>query len=274
MQYRLAAMVAAVGLVWAEPSAAQDFSVYTRVYDLTRGPAGASPPLGRSLSLFHAGKVYDYVEGESHGEVIIFEPAQQRFRILGTGRALWTTVHFDEVHLKLKAALDETRMHVVRLRQNAGSQTAIEQIEFTLSPLFEVRHDAAARILSLTSPWLSYRARLEGGETGRDAAEVYLRYADWIARLNYVLHPHPLGVEARLVLNERLRELQRVPVEVELESEVGGAAMHLRAEHQFHWRLDARDRGLIHEWESFAGSRGVRHVTFAEYQRSLFAGGR
>src|SRR5690606_5890737 len=99
-------------------------------------------------------------------------------------------------------------------------------------------------------------------------AEVYLHYADWMARLNYVLHPHALYPEPRLKLNEVLRAHGKLPVEVELKSSIG-LPIHLRAEHQIHWKLDATDRSLIHEWESLLKSSNTRQVTFQEYQRSL-----
>ena len=49
--------------------------------------------LSSSVTLFHNGRVYDYVE--SADEVIIFEPTARRFTILNTARELVTTADFD-----------------------------------------------------------------------------------------------------------------------------------------------------------------------------------
>src|SRR5687767_2243382 len=78
-------------------SMAQEFRIYTKVYDAGAAQNVRPSVIGSSLSLFHAGKVYDHVENQHESEVIIFEPAHQRFTILSTSRSLATTVHFDEI---------------------------------------------------------------------------------------------------------------------------------------------------------------------------------
>ena len=82
------------------------------------------------------------------------------------------------------------------------------------------------------------------------------------------MHPQALYPESRLALNEHLRAHRQMPMQVELESSIG-MPIHLRAEHQIHWKLDATDRSLIHEWESLLKSDTTRQVTFQEYQRTL-----
>ena len=52
---------------------AQDFAVYTIVFDLDA--KGSNSPIARSRTLFHAGKVYDVITGS--GEVTIMEPAHR-----------------------------------------------------------------------------------------------------------------------------------------------------------------------------------------------------
>jgi hypothetical protein len=54
-------------------AAAQDMRVYTTVRAVGENRQD-SPILAESLTLFHAGKTYDYMENV--GEVIIYEPAR------------------------------------------------------------------------------------------------------------------------------------------------------------------------------------------------------
>ena len=65
---------------------AQDFEVYTRVYDENAVAAdGKSPlkvPIARSLTMFHAGKAYDYIEAIGEVVVIDFDPATPHFSLL------------------------------------------------------------------------------------------------------------------------------------------------------------------------------------------------
>ena len=76
---------------------AQEMRVYTTVRNL-RGSAVSedrAPVVARSLTLFHAGKVYDYVEAAK--ELTIFEPAHHRFTLLSERRRVATEVTQDEV---------------------------------------------------------------------------------------------------------------------------------------------------------------------------------
>ena len=250
-------------------SAAQEFRIYTKVYDAGAAQNIRPSVIGNSLSLFHAGKVYDHVENQHESEVIIFEPAHQRFTILSTSRSLATTVHFDEIKHKLKLARNVTETHVGTLlaQKPPAAKDTVQKVRFPIEPAFKTTIDPEGSSLQCESDHLSYRVRLAEVEEPK-TSEVYLNYADWTARLNYVLHPHALFPEPRLALNGILRSTGKMPVEVELVSSIG-MPIHLRAEHQIHWKLDATDRALIHEWESLLKSSQTRHVTFQEYQRSV-----
>ena len=258
-----------VGLTSIGDLAAQEFRIYTKVYDAGAAQNVRPSVIGSSLSLFHAGKVYDHVDNQTESEVIIFEPAHQRFTILSTSRSLATTVHFDEIKHKLKLARNITEQHLQTLLvQNPPvSKETLKKVQFPIEPAFQTTHDPSGDSLRLDSDHLKYRVRLANVEEPK-TAEVYLNYADWMARLNYVLHPHALYPEPRLALNGVLRSTGKMPVEVELVSHIG-MPIQLRAEHQIHWKLDATDRSLIHEWESLLKSTQTRHVTFQDYQRSV-----
>ncbi len=269
---RTCMLLAFLGVFSCRGAAAQDFRVYTRVYDAGTAQNVRPTVIGSSLSLFHAGKVYDHVENELESEVIIFEPAHQRFTILSTSRSMATTVHFDEIKRKLKLARNTTTEHLNGLmaKQPPVPAEIIQKVQFPIDPHFQSAFDKATNSLTCASKHLNYRARCAEVEEPK-TAQVYLNYADWIARLNYVLYPQALFPEPRLKLNGLLKEQGKIPVEVELQSNIG-MPIHLRAEHQIYWKLDATDRGLIHEWETLLKSDHTRQVTFQEYQRSLLVG--
>lgn len=262
-------IVLGLGLAFSQLATAQDFRIYTRVYDAGSAENVRPAVIGSSLSLFHAGKVYDHVENEQESEVIIFEPAHQRFTILSTSRSLATTVHFDEIKRKLKLAQNVTHDHIQGLLQQQPPVSAetIEKLKFPLEPTFETQVAKTGNSLVCSSKYLTYQVRCADVEESQ-TAQVYLNYADWMARLNYVLHPHALYPEPRLALNRVLRSQGKIPTQVELQSNIG-MPIHLRAEHQIHWKLDVTDRSLIHEWETLLKSESTRHVTFQEYQRAL-----
>lgn len=251
------------------PLAAQDFSVYTRVYraPLPGAAIGTTAPetVSRSVTLFRAGKVYDQVGDE----VIIFEPAHNRFVLLNTRRQMAATVHQDELRQLLKIAREETENHVARLReqQTASAAEAVQQVSFTLEPGFDESFNEAARRLKLTSRHLQYHLTCDQPDSP-EIVEAYLRYADWTAKLNYVLHPHVLFPEIRLALNASLRRKKLLPLDVELHSEIG-TPVHLRAEHKFRWELDSHDRSLINAWEQLLKAPTVKHVPLQEYRRTL-----
>src|SRR5688572_4319236 len=90
------------------PAAGQDMSVYTTVSAV--GKSSAKPEvIGRSLTLFHAGKVYDYMEDV--GEVVILEPINNRFVILGSNY-LASRVDQAELQQFLKVARREAEAYL------------------------------------------------------------------------------------------------------------------------------------------------------------------
>jgi hypothetical protein len=96
----------------------------------------------------------------------------------------------------------------------------------------------------------------------------YLEYADWTAKLNYLLHPRALFPAPRISLNRALKTRKLLPLKVELRDNSAGG-FHLRAEHQYHWKLTGKDRDDILHWESLRTRGTLRRVKFAEYRRRL-----
>ena len=251
---------------------AQEFRIFTRIYDMDAAESrDETPPVAsRSLTLFHAAKVYDSIP--SIGEVIIFAPSERQITILSEPRMLMTTVQFDELKHLLKMVKQETGKYI--LEQETTRTPLLEKeiaaLRFQLDPRFEEEHNAQERRLVLTSPFLRYTAGYVD-DYDREIVKTYLEYADWIARLNSVLHPHSLYPAPRLALNASLRRGNVFPVNVELQAAVD-RSLHLRAEHNFSWKLDSVDRDRIQRWERLPSNQNMRRVPFNEYQRALLAG--
>ncbi len=247
---------------------AQEFRVYNRLWDVSDITQGNEPTVvSRSVTIWHAGKVYDLIHSE--GEVTILEPAQRQIWVLNTFKNLLTSVDFDELKHLLRDAEDRLSQQLQELgTKSKASQDVIESLRQQLRPKFEASFDARQQRLILESQQLSYEVR---GQTDvrPEALDAYLNSADWMCRLNFVLHPQPtLFPTARLELNERLRQLRLMPVEVTLRTKLDRPAS-LQADHTLSWNLNALDRQNIHTWESLLRDQKLQKVSVEEYRRSV-----
>lgn len=245
---------------------AQEMRVYTTVRNL-RGSAVSedrAPVVARSLTLFHAGKVYDYVEAAK--ELTIFEPAHHRFTLLSERRRVATEVTQDEVRQFLNLVEQEgwKQLTTSTEQQDSPQGKSLIWLKFQLKPEFEVTFDGAKNVLSLTDRAARYHAELQAAPT-RSAVESYLRFADATAELNSVLHTQAPLPRPRLVLNGALRERELLPIVVELKAQ--DDRLHLQARHEWTWKFQSRDRQLISGWESQLGDAGLRRITFRQYQQ-------
>lgn len=245
---------------------AQEFRIRTTVYQHQK----TNPSIvSRSVSVFHADKVYDHVDGL--GEVTIFDPAQKRLIILNESRQIKVMIEFDEIKNLLNVGRHQTQEYIqdqLQQKQSSGKEIA-EQLKFQLNPEFEIQFDDDRKQLSLESKLINYRVQCVSPEQ-KTAVGTYLRFADWMARLNYVMHPYTLPPRSRILLNENLRTRNLIPTEVELQTRFE-EKLHLRAEHKIHWKLDQRDRGLIHHWATLRKNKDLKTVTIQEYLRNQFA---
>ncbi|RMG37622.1 MAG: hypothetical protein D6725_08605 [Planctomycetota bacterium] len=247
-----------------------EFRVYTRLIDLSRPaePGAPSPPVvSRSLTLFHAGQAFDYLD--EIGELTVFQPARNRFVVISGQQPLSTVVDFEELQRLEKVSREGLQRELQQLarRDDRAARESAELIRFALAPQFDESFDAATGVLTLTSPRWRYRVECVNA---KDAALLnrYLDYADWTRRLNAVLHPNSLFPAPRIVLNDRLRARRLWPVVVELELNIT-PPIRLRAEHQFHWRLDSKDRGNLLHWTSLLQRDERKQVPLAEYQKRM-----
>lgn len=241
---------------------AQEYRIYTKVY---QKQGKGYVPVSRSLTLFRSGKAYDHID--AMGEVIIFDPANKEFSILNTKRDIKTTVKFDQLMQQLEVARNTTLEYAEQL-STSGEDEKIRESEklfFQLNPQFESSVATNRRMIKLSSPGLTYQVR--GIVVEPVKADSYLNYADWMSRLNYVLHPNPFLPDCRIALNQELKKYHVMPLQVDFEAELE-SVLKLRAEHRIQNELSKQDLTLIHTWETAIQDEGIRPLTFQEYQKS------
>lgn len=259
---------------------AQEFRVYSRVIDespvpatSSKGSKAGSRTIERSLSYFHAGKAYGSIE--STGEVTVFEPSADRFTIINSSRMVAVTLTLAEIERQVNEARQEAERWLLDPRDPSATHSMAELgktralIEFQLRPVFAEHYDSEQQRLTLKSPQMTYDVRCATVESPGITAG-YLRYTDWTAQLNYVVHPHALLPGPRLALNSMLRQRGLIPTEVSLRADVG-RELRLRAEHQIQWQLNRQDRQMIHQWETLLNSPELRKVPLEDFQRELVA---
>jgi len=254
----------AIVTTFAQPVDAQDFRVYTTVRNIAEDSTNP-PVVARSLTLFHTGKVYDYMD--EPGELVIFEPIHDRFVIIRG--YVGTIVPTDELRQLLDVAHHEGERLADELAASnePRSRGARANLLFQLNPTFRTAWADSSGELTLQGSELSYMARLIEIESP-SVVPRYLAYTDAAAKMNSVLHPHGLLPSSRLKLNEAMREQDRLPQSVTLKG-ITGTNLHMRADHEYGWQLQAIDKDLIHQWEQLRQSDRMQWVSFREYQQRL-----
>lgn len=249
------------------PAQSQQFKVYTRVIRPSVDSQKSGDVLSRSLTLFHAGLVYDWIP--SMGEVTVVDPAHDRFIVFTGRRMIGTKVPFEEVNRILGTAREETSNWAKRLLEsgNAKSIQIATPIQFQLAPKFAEKFDISTGALTLSSPEFSYHVECrEAAST--ELLNAYLSYADRAAQLNYVLYPDTLFPAPRIALNASLRKLNRLPSRVQLNVQFDKPFV-LAAEHQFGWKLESIDRQHLNQWQKLINSPDMQWIRFREYHRRV-----
>ncbi|MEZ6060497.1 MAG: hypothetical protein R3C19_09060 [Planctomycetaceae bacterium] len=269
MPLRMLLFLAAVCLTADSITWAQGLHVVTQIYDANVGRTDGQPRLlSSSLSLFHNGRVYDYVENAD--EVVIYDPTARRFTILNQSRSLVTTVDFDEIGHLMGTREPNAEKYITELQQAGDPDAArtARRLRFQLHPEFESRFDARSQTLQMLSPSWKYSVSVRPWDD-EEQRQRYLTYCDWTARLNSVLHPSSNFPEPRMALNARLREIEgQMPVVVELDLRPDDDRI-LRAEHRFQQNLDDTDRRLIRRWDTAANSGRLKTLSFRRYQEAV-----
>lgn len=251
---------------------AQELRIFTLTKDVSPPETNPqrAPVLSRSLTLFHAGKVYDYIS--ELREVTIFEPSHRRFTVLNESAAAYAVISQDEVRRFLSLAEERARELASDLvRSNVPQQVqAVDLLHFQLHPEFATEYDAATRRLKLDSTLMTYD--VVGAEPPRGSVlDFYLRYADAMAEFNAVLHPQSLLPGPRLELNNELRKQNLLPVSVRRKVQLD-QKLELLAEHEWKWALTEHDRQFINRWETQITKGQVRKLSFEQLQRAVLTG--
>lgn len=261
MRYILSAFFLVAGVL-ASPAMAEDLRIHTKVYDVAKD---TTKPVAQSLTVFHKGRVYDYIG--SLNEVIVYEPKEDRFVVLNTSaniRVILTTADIEKLMQKVHTVVEE-QIAELRKRGDLASNATANMLAFQMKPKFRSSYDASKKRLSLQSGFVKYEAKMVAVESRKTAA-AYRKYADWIGRLNYVLYPRVLLPAARRELNAKIAERGMLPLEVTLTLDTR-PAVHVRAEHRIGRKLDAKDRTHIRNWNAMLTSRSVRELSLQDYQR-------
>ena len=252
---------------------AQEMRVYTTVRNLSamapNEPAEKAPVISRSLTLFHAGRVYDYVDAAK--EVTVFEPSHHRFSLLNERRRTVTEVTQDEIRQYLALVEQEgwKRLDAATEQPGTSQLRALSWLKFQLKPEFDVSFDAAKSTLTLLEPNCRYGTEGQAPPS-RGVVETYLRFADATAELNSVLHPQAPLPKPRLRLNEELRQRGLLPMVVDLKVNQD-RPLHLLAKHEWTWKFQSTDRQLISGWEAQLNDSTQRRIAFRQYQQESLA---
>lgn len=229
---------------------AQEFLVTTKLYQQQ-----PETLIARSMSVFHAGRVYDYVD--TIGELTVFEPAQKRFLIVNTGGMVATVLTFADIETHIYRSEVRAKQIVAQ-----GDGANLAAVAFQLKPDFNMSYDKARHQLQLNHPQLSYTVECADGN--EEALAAYVNYINWTAKLNYILHPQVLP-NPRLALNAALESNRVLPLALRLDSNLG-SGLHLKAVHKYYWKLDAGARQKIVTWDGVIKDPNLKQVKFEDFQ--------
>jgi hypothetical protein len=271
------------GFCWAvsaQSALGQDCRIYTVVHDLRTSNAGAPTKnessearsiVGRSLSLFHAGTVYDYLD--SIGEVTVFDPACGGFWLVSPSRRKVAWASLTELQRLVDEDEERAATHCLKLATLSDHEHPIElnRTRFLLAPDFRETWDAERSQLRLNGSFCEYRVRCTPPQSPT-FVEAYFRYADWTAKLNYLLHPRVLWPASRIRLNAVLRERRVLPIEVEL-AVTPRQEMRLCAKHSLSWTLESKDRAMIRDFEAMLQDKHFERISFRTFRRGTLEPG-
>ncbi len=205
---------------------------------------GTATPLARSLTLFHEGVAWDFLEALASGtaassEIVLHDPARERLLVIDPQR-----------HLKTQVELIRLERLSVSLAKWARSSDD-RLVSWAGGPDFSTGFSEERDRLDLVGPRVKYAVSHEPAPSP-EAAEVYRRFADTAILLKALLQPGGIPPFPRLAVNERLADAAAIPVEVKLEidprlSMIGARPERLRCVHRLHPRLLSGDHERIED---------------------------
>jgi len=215
--------------------AAEDFRVDTRLFFDNQ-----KEPISQSTTIFQNNAVYDYLDHPA--EVSVYDKDDGSFVLLNTTRRVYAEIRRQQV-------LQFTE----QMRQRAAEQSD-PFVKFQGSPSFTTEFDQETSVLTLSSPWMTYRVNTVQGPTP-GSAERYREFTDWTARLAPMISTAARLPFARLQLNAALMEHGLVPREIQLtltpKQGIFPKRISYRSEHQWINRLDTADLVRITQTRQF-----------------------
>lgn len=250
-----AALLLAVGFAWPAPAPGQDdpaphataMRVETDLYGDSETPAA------RSLTIFHGGVAWDFLELPKPGaaadsgdtvldQIVLHDPRRERVVVIDPSRNVKTTI--DTIRLE--------RLSVSLAKWARGADDRL--IRWAGGPDFGSGLTEEGETLDLVGPRVHYRVRCTPAPSP-EAAEAYRRFADTAILLRALMHPGGIPPFPRLALNRRIEAATSIPTEVTLEidpklSVVSVRAPRMRSVHRLHPRLLAGDFKRLEEAEA------------------------
>ena len=208
--------------------------------------AGGDEPIARSLTLFHQGVAWDFLEivdadtkTAAIGEIVLHDPARERVVVIDPVRHVKTQV--DMIRLeRLSVSLAKwARSNDDRLVRWAGG------------PDFTAGFTEEDERIELVGPRVRYAVAYEEAPCP-EAAGNYRRFADTAILLKALMQPGGIPPFPRLAVNRRLEDAGAIPSEVTLEIEprligIAGRPERLRCVHKVHPRLLGGDLERIED---------------------------
>lgn len=198
----------------------------------------ATAPVARSLTLFHEGVAWDFLEPVASGtagpvEIVLHDPARERLVVIDPERHLKTQVELIRLERLSVSLAKWARSNDDRLVRWAGG------------PDFATGFSKERDRIELAGPRVKYSVSHEPAPCP-EAAQAYRRFADSAILLKALLQPGGIPPFPRLAVNERLAEADAIPREVRLEidprlSVIGARPERLRCVHRLHPRLLSGD---------------------------------
>lgn len=216
---------------------------------------GGDEPVARSLTLFHEGVAWDFLElpdagGKSAviGEIVLHDPARERVLVIDPARQVKTQVDLIRLERLSVSLAKWARTNDDRLVRWAGG------------PDFEAGFTEHDDRLELVGPRVKYAVAYEEAPC-TEAAVTYRQFADTAILLKALMQPGGIPPFPRLAVNRRLEDAGAIPSEVMLEidprlSALGGRPERLRCVHKVHPRL------LVVDFERIEDAK--HHVAAAE----------
>lgn len=202
-----------------------------------------------ALDLRVESKVYkdDDTEPFQHRIALFDEQATYDLAAVDRGRATILLRDQDALLLIDTIKQEYTRVSRVDLARYVELQRdrikkMAPQRQVVLNPSLAEEWNPRSQTLSLTSPHLTYSARLMVQEL--EIVKRYREFADWHARLNAIM-PGALSPQPRLDLNAAIMSRGSVPVEVTKSQISDVKTSRLRSEHRYETAWHDNDRRRV-----------------------------